>query len=217
MIRSVTLRMASSSSSSPRSSRFLDVRLAAVLAQRILPLTAGSVRAKRSLQYRLLFIISVGMHARHLRKHISHPQSVCWRELRCPNKTPPPAHIIEAALVDIGDCAEMVFQDGLHWQECIPGTPPRPLMVVCNPLATAQHGCQHIAHRQVVIIVRMEVQMRMRITFHHFPHNSMTCNGFSTPMYRAAYTALYWSASMRPSIGNTYSGESFMPLLQSSR
>ena len=46
-----------------------DIRLAAVLAQRILPLTTEAF-GQEVVAVQVAFIISVGMHARHLRKHI---------------------------------------------------------------------------------------------------------------------------------------------------
>lgn len=122
------------------------------------------------------------MHARHLRKHILTHNRFVGGNYDARIRLHHTAHIIEAALVDIGNSAEMVFQDGLHaGKRRIPGTLAQTVNSGVQPLTTAQHGCQHIAHRKVVIIVRMEVEMRVRIAFHHFRMNSMTCNGFSTP------------------------------------
>ena len=168
-----------------------DIRLAAVLAQRILPLTTEAF-GQEVVAVQVAFIISVGMHARHLRKHILTHNRFVGGNYDARIRLHHTAHIIEAALVDIGDSAEMVFQDGLHaGKRRIPGTLAQTVNGGVQPLATAQHGCQHIAHRKVVIIVRMEVEMRVRIAFHHFPHEFNDLQRVQHPQRIGQHIPLY--------------------------
>ena len=56
--------------------------------------------------------------------------------------------------------------------------------------------------------------MGMRIAFHHLAHELDDLQRVSIRLTcQATYSGGYWSASRRPSDRNTYSGESFMPLL----
>ena len=132
------------------------------------------------------------MHARHLRKHVFAHNRLVGRDNDARIRLYHTAHIIETTLVDIGDSAEMVFQDGLHaGKRGIPGTFAQTVNGGVQALAATQHGGQHVAHREVVIIVRMEVEMRVRIAFHHFPHEfndlqrvqHTQCIGQHIPLY----------------------------------
>ena len=132
------------------------------------------------------------MHARHLRKHVFAHNRLVGRDNDARIGLYHTAHVIKAALVDIGDSAEMVFQDGLHTgKRGIPGTLAQTVNGGVQTLAATQHSCQHVAHREVVIIMRMEVEMRVRIAFHHFPHElndlqrvqHAQCVGQHIPLY----------------------------------
>ena len=82
-----------------------------------------------------------------------------------------PADFIQTTFVNVSDSIEMIFQNSLHTgQRCITGTFAQTVDRSMKSLRTTQHGSQHIAHCQVVVIMRMEIEVSMRIALHHLPH-----------------------------------------------
>ena len=111
------------------------------------------------------------MHARHLRKHILAHNRFIGGNHDARIRLHHAAHIIQAVLVYVGNSTEMVFQDSLHaGKRCVARTFAQAVDGGVQTLAATQYGCQHVTHREVVIIVGMEVEMLIRITLHHLPH-----------------------------------------------
>ena len=111
------------------------------------------------------------MHPCHLRKHILTHDGLVGRNHHPRVRLHHPAHIVQPALVDVRNRIEMVLQDGLHTrQRRIAGPFTQSVDGGVQSLHTAQHGCQHIAHRQVIIVVGMKIKMRIRIALLHLAH-----------------------------------------------
>ena len=79
--------------------------------------------------------------------------------------------LIEAAFVYGGVCLELVLQYRLNTgQRRISGTLTQSIHTGMYSPGTTQHGGQHIADGQVIVIVRMEVKMEMGEMLYHLPH-----------------------------------------------
>ena len=111
------------------------------------------------------------MYSRYLREHIFTYNRFIGGYSDARIRFNHPADFIQTAFVNVSDSIEMVFQNSLHTgQRCITGTFAQTVDRSMKSLRTTQHGSQHIAHCQVVVIMRMEIEVSMRITFHHLPH-----------------------------------------------
>ena len=76
--------------------------------------------------------------------------------------------IIKFVFTDIRAGIELILQDHLHTRErSIAATLPQPVDGDVEPLGTAEHCCQRIAHGQVVVVVCMEVEVGIGIALDH--------------------------------------------------
>ena len=111
------------------------------------------------------------MYSRYLREHIFTYNRFIGGYGDARIRFNHPADFIQTAFVNVSDSIEMVFQNSLHTgQRRITGTFTQTVDCGMKSLRTTQHSSQHIAHCQVVIIMRMEIEVSMRIALHHLPH-----------------------------------------------
>ncbi len=111
------------------------------------------------------------MDACHLGKYILTHNRLVGRNYNARVGFQHAAHIVQAAFVNVGNGIEVVFQDSLHTgKRSIAGTFAQAVDCGMQAFAATQYSSQHIAHSKVVIIMGMEVEMGMRIAFHHLAH-----------------------------------------------
>ena len=111
------------------------------------------------------------MDACHLGKYILTNNRLIGRYHNTGIRFHYPAYIVQTALINIGNSIEMVFQDSLHTcQRSIARTLAQTIDGSMKPFHATQHGSKHITHRQVIVIVSMEVEVGIRITLLHLPH-----------------------------------------------
>ena len=111
------------------------------------------------------------MYSRYLREHIFTYNRFIGGYGDARIRFNHPADFVQTALINIGNSIEMVFQDSLHTcQRSIARTLAQTIDGSMKPFHATQHGSKHITHRQVIVIVSMEVEVGIRITLLHLPH-----------------------------------------------
>ena len=147
-----------------------NVRLTACLPQRIFTFPSEPF-GKQVVAIKIILIISVGVYPCHLCKDVLSHNRFIGRYHDSRIGFNHPADIIQTTLVYIGHSIKMIFQDCLHTCERgISRTLAQSVYRCVQPFNAAQHCCQYIAYRQIIVIVRMEIEMGLRITFFHLPH-----------------------------------------------
>ena len=147
-----------------------DIRLSAVLAQRILAPTAEAF-GHELVHVESALVVAVGMHTGHLRKHVLTDDGLIGSHGDAAVTLHQARHIVEFVLLDAGLGMEMVFQDDLHTAErCISATLAESVHGDVQSATATQHGGKRIAHGQVVVVVRMEIEVRAGIAFLHLAH-----------------------------------------------
>ena len=126
----------------------------------------------------VVFIVAIGMHASHLGENMrSHHGSV--RSDRYPAMSLyQTTYGIKGFFVDVGLGMEHVFQDYLHGsQRGIATSLTKSVDCDVESIGATKHGRQRIAHRQVIIVVGMEIEVQIGITLTHLPHILHTLQG----------------------------------------
>lgn len=81
------------------------------------------------------------------------------------------ANEVELALDNVGVCIKLVLQYRLHaCERCISGTLTKTVDGSVYPLAAAEHGGKHVGDGEVIVVMGVEVEMYLRIKFHHLSH-----------------------------------------------
>ena len=87
----------------------------------------------------------------------------------------------------------MVLQDCLHaGQRCVSCSFPQAVDGGVQTLAATQYGCQHVTHREVVIIVGMEVETQFRIGLDHAFHIVESVVGVKNAECVGQHKAFHW-------------------------
>lgn len=82
-------------------------------------------------------------------------------------------HFVEPALINARVGMELVAQNGLHTgQRCVSCPFAQAVHAGVDARSTAQHGCQHIADGQIVVVVGMEVKVQVGESLHHLSHEA---------------------------------------------
>ena len=116
-------------------------------------------------------VVAVGVHARHLGEDVLADNGLVRGNDNAAIRLDDAADIVQAALIDARHGLEMVFQDGLHGgQRGIAGPLSQPVDGGVQSPAPAQDGSQDVGDGQVIIVVRVEVEVRIGIPLHHLAH-----------------------------------------------
>ena len=111
------------------------------------------------------------MYASHLCKHTLSHNGLVGRNRHTGIRFHYPTDIIQATFIDARNGMKMVLQDSLHtgkrsitcpFSQSVDGG-----MQSFHP---TQYSCQHITYSQIIVIVRMKIKMKVRITLLHFTH-----------------------------------------------
>ena len=147
-----------------------DVCLSRSLAQCILADTAETFR-QQVVTIEIVLVVSVGMYSGHLGKHTVSHNGFVRRNDDTGIRFHHAAHLVQPAFVNVCHGMEMVFQDRLHTgQRSISRSFTQTVDGGVQSFHSAQHGSQHITYRQIVVIVRMKVEMQIGITLLHLAH-----------------------------------------------
>ena len=111
------------------------------------------------------------MNSGHLRKHILADDGLVGCDGNAAIAFHQSRDGIQLVFVDVGLGMELVFQDYLHARERgIAATLAQSVHRDMQSLAAAEHRSQRIAHRQVVVVVGMEVEVHAGIALLHLSH-----------------------------------------------
>ena len=144
-----------------------DVCLTAILTKGILT-TAPESLWHQSIAIQVIFLIAIGMHASHLRKHIVANDRLIRGYRNTAIALDHTRDIIQLILADVGAGIELIFQNHLHTrQRCITTTLTKTIDRDMQTFGTTQHSCQRVGYCQIVIVMGMEVEMRIRIALQH--------------------------------------------------
>ena len=147
-----------------------DIRLTRVLTQRILTMSAETLRYQ-VVAIKLVLVVTIGMHTSYLGKDVVS----YYRSIRSHGNATisfnQSGNIVQTVFLNIGLCLEHVFQNHLNTcQWCIATTLTQTIHGNMEALGAAQYGSQRVAHSQIVVVMGMEVEVRIRITAHHLAH-----------------------------------------------
>ena len=147
-----------------------DIRLTRVLTQRILTMSAETLRYQ-VVAIKLVLVVTIGMHTSYLGKDVVS----YYRSIRSHGNATisfnQSGNIVQAVFLNIGLCLEHVFQNHLNTcQWCIATTFTQTIHGNVKTLGAAQYGSERVAHRQIVVVMGMEVEVRFRITANHLAH-----------------------------------------------
>ena len=120
---------------------------------------------------KLVLVVTIGMHTSYLGKDVVS----YYRSIRSHGNATisfnQSGNIVQTVFLNIGLCLEHVFQNHLNTcQWCIATTLTQTIHGNVKTLGAAQYGSQRVAHRQIVVIMGMEVEVRVRITANHLAH-----------------------------------------------
>ena len=118
------------------------------------------------------------MYASHLGKDIITDNGLIGRHGYTTITLYQTGDIIELILIDIGLGMELILENHLHagqWGI----TTALAQTVDCNmdTLDATEHSCQRITHRQIVIVMGVEIEMGIRIALHHLAEVLDTLQG----------------------------------------
>ena len=147
-----------------------NVGLTRVLTQCILTMSTETLRYQ-VVAIKLVLIVTIGMHTSYLGKDVVS----YYRSIRSHGNATisfnQSGNIVQTVFLNIGLCLEHVFQNHLNTcQWCIATTLTQTIHCNVKTLGTAQYGSQRVAHSQIVVVMGMEVEVRIRITAHHQAH-----------------------------------------------
>ena len=144
-----------------------DVSLAAVLAKCILTLTSESLRHK-VVAIEVILVVAIGMHSSHLCEHIITDDWLIGRNCNTRISFHESANVVEFVLMDTGLGIKLVLENHLNArQRGIATSLPQPIHRDMQSLGTTEHGGKRVAHREVVVVVGMEVEVQIGIALHH--------------------------------------------------
>ena len=110
------------------------------------------------------------MHTSHLRKHIIADNGLIGSDGDTAIALHQTGDIIQLILLDVRLGLELVLEDHLHTRQwCITTTLTQSVHCHVQSFGTTQYGSQRVRHSQVIIIMGMEIEVGIRIAFHHFP------------------------------------------------
>ena len=120
---------------------------------------------------KLVLVVTIGMHTSYLGKDVVS----YYRSIRSHGNATisfnQSGNIVQTVFLNIGLCLEHVFQNHLNTcQWCIATTLTQTIHGNVKTLGAAQYGSQRVAHSQIVVVMGMEVEVRIRITAHHLAH-----------------------------------------------
>ena len=144
-----------------------DIGLAGILAQRILTLTTETLWHQLVI-VQLVFRVAIGMNASHLREDILTDNRLIGGYGDATETLDHARDVVQLVLVDVRLGVELILQNNLYrgqWR--IATTLAQTVHGDVQSLGTTQHGSQRVRHRQIVVVVGVEVEMHLRIALHH--------------------------------------------------
>ena len=120
---------------------------------------------------KLVLVVTIGMHTSYLGKDVVS----YYRSIRSHGNATiafnQSGNIVQTVFLNIGLCLEHILQNHLNTcQWCIATTLTQTIHGNVKTLGAAQYGSQRVAHSQIVVVMGMEVEVRIRITAHHLAH-----------------------------------------------
>ena len=147
-----------------------DIRLAGVLAQCILTMSAETLR-HQVVAIKLVLVVAIGMHASHLGEDVIAHHRCIRSHGDAAVSFNQSGNIVQAVFLDIGLCPKHILQNHLYARQWrIAAALAQAIHGDMETLGTAQYGCQRVAHCQIVVVVGMEIEVRVRITANHLTH-----------------------------------------------
>ena len=147
-----------------------DIRLAGVLAQCILTMSAETLR-HQVVAIKLILVVAIGMHASHLGEDVIAHHRCIRSHGDAAVSFYQSGDIVQSVFLDIGLCPEHILQNHLNTRQwCIAAALAQAIHGNMKTLGTTQYGSQRVAHRQIVVVVGMEVEVRVWITANHLSH-----------------------------------------------
>ena len=145
-----------------------NIGFTTVFSQRILPFTSESFR-HQFITIEIRFRVAIGMHPCHLCKHILADDGLIWRHSDATIPLDQSTDIIEFLFVDIRLCMEKVLHNNLDaGQRCISASFAQSVDRHVQSPCPTEHRSQRVRHCQVVVIVPVEIEVHLRISFFHF-------------------------------------------------
>ena len=147
-----------------------DVSLTGILAQCILTMSAETLR-HQVVTIKLVLVVAIGMHTSYLSEDIiAHHRGIRSHGDAAVTFNQS-GNIVQAVFLDIGLCPKHILQNHLYARQWrIAAALAQAIHGDMESLGTAQHGCQRVAHSQIVVVVGMEIEVRVRITANHLTH-----------------------------------------------
>ena len=147
-----------------------NVRLARILAQRILAFSAKTL-GQEVVAVEVVLVVAIGMHSCHLREDTLADDWFVGRNGNARQAFHHRGHLAEVLFFYIGTHMRMVFQNGLHRRDgCIASPFAKSVHCGVDTPTPGQHGCQHIARGQVVVVMGMEVKLQVGVAACHLTH-----------------------------------------------
>ena len=147
-----------------------DVRLARVLAQRILTLSAKTLR-QQVVTIEVVLVVAISVNTSHLREDIlSDNRFIGWNG-NTRQALHHRGHLAEILFIDMRLHVSVILQNGLHGRKGRIACPfAKTVHSGMHTSASCQNGSHHIAGRQVVVVVRMKIKLQVGITAGHLTH-----------------------------------------------
>ena len=147
-----------------------DVRLTGILTQCILTMSSETLR-HQIVAIKLILIVAIGMYASNLSEDvIAHHRGIRSHGDAAVSFNQS-GNIVQTVFLDIGLCLEHILQNHLNTRQwCIAAAFAQTIHGNVKTLGATQYGSQRVAHRQIVVIMGMEVEVRVRITANHLAH-----------------------------------------------
>ena len=147
-----------------------NVGLTGILAQCIFTMSAETLR-HQVVAIKLVLVVAIGMHTSYLSEDIiAHHRGIRSHGDAAVSFNQS-GNIVQAVFLDIGLCPEHILQNHLNTrQRRIAAALAQTIHGNVKTLGTAQYGCQRVAHSQIVVVVGMEIEVRVRITANHLAH-----------------------------------------------
>ena len=120
---------------------------------------------------KLVLVVTIGMHTSYLGKDIVSYNRCIRSHGNAAVTFNQSGNIVQTVFLDIGLCLEHILQNHLNARQwCIATAFAQTIHGNVKTLGAAQYGSQRVAHSQIVVVMGMEVEVRIRITAHHLAH-----------------------------------------------
>ena len=152
---------------------FFDIRLARHLSERVFAHPSEPF-GQQVVVVQVVLIVPVGMDAGALREYVFADDRFVGRDVDARVGFHYPADVVDALLDDRITHFQVVVQHGDYArQRRIPGPFAQSVDGRMDALHSGFYGCGDVGDRQIVVVVRVEVEMQLRIAFHHVAAKSV--------------------------------------------